>query len=364
MTTGAFDEKERWTAQTCARLEFLSEPRLTALIRDLLAAHPVQYIHVKKVIEKLGDAIPPEFYSDVAEWAVRFDQHAQTVDPFAQSLGRIEYLSSLLPEIPSEHSAWSSLSPIIEVIFGVTALWQAGDTLVLKRVLQYAPLPLALRAMDIMLDIRTLDEGAVRARWRVLCYAAANRSELSKARATQIITAVPLREDLATLSEQVWAKGHLPPDDLSILIHARSHLDEILKESVMSDGQKNFRIGSAGWEIMLHVRWEIKDERWLRDLVAVINHPRVLDNNLGLLLAYLIGMVDGGPTSFADTISQQLLMWLETPPIGIDPFANQSGPFSIIQFNRNPRSEIIERLLQLASSVRKKIDGRDGRKAL
>jgi hypothetical protein len=354
---GAFrlDEKDKWVEPTIARLEFLPESERMALVRDLLNAHPVQYHHVKQVIAKLGDAVPPVLYGDLANWSVRYINYCTTVDRFGGGTDQIEFLAALLAELPSDHEAWKTLWPIVESLFSKSIFLGIGHKQLLRQVLERAPLPLAAEAMNIMLTTPIDDEGDKRGRWRLICDAACSRRELAEGKASAIVGAAPLPEDVVCLRDEEWAKPYIDIDLAVIRSRAHTHLKQILEMSVMRESNGEFQMSSHGSELMFYVQWLNEDVVWLEQLLAVIDNPRVQRVHIALLLAYVRTMVEEGPNPFADLVAPRLLVWLKNPPFGIDPMARWSGVFSSFQYRSRAQPEIIQALAILADVMRPKL---------
>ncbi len=353
---GAFrlDEKAKWIEPAMARLEFLPEPKLTALVHDLLQARPVQYHRVKQVIMKIGDAIPPALYTPAATWSVRYVEHTAKVDRFGGSIQQIEFLLPLLSVLPTDHEAWDILWPIIEFLFRAPLVWQVDHGQLLRRVLTNAPLRLAASGVDLMVGT-SADEGGKRARWQLLRTAAERRPDLGKERAQEIVNSAPLQEDLACLRDDEWAKSYVKIDDAAVRAKAFAHLDRILQKSVVAERQKEFELMPFGWELMFFVRWREDELPWVQRLIDAIENPKVLSGHLDLLLTYLRAMSAEGPNSFAKKVAPHLLEWLKHPPFGIDPMERQSGVFSTFIYNSRTHPSILEELAQLAGTLRSKI---------
>lgn len=354
ITAFRFNEKHRWIEPVLARLEFIPEAALTALLHDLLQARPVQYRHVKRVLEKIGDAIPTALYCDVAHWAVRFVDHTTRVDSFSGGIERIEFLTPLFLVLPEDHAAWNILWPILEQLFQIPPLWQTNHGLLLRRVLIGSPLALAKRGAELMLAI-AVDDGDKRARWRLLQHVAAERPDFGAEMAKHIIAIAPLPEDLVCVRDEDWAKPHLYIDDDAVHARALVHLEGVLKKAVMAEGQKEFTLTSGGWEVMFYVRWHDDDLGWARQLVEAIDHPRVLSSHVQLLLAYLRSMVDNGSHKFADLVAPSLFRWLKVSPVGIDPMAGHSGLFSTLVYRSHHHPQVMEELALLAAMMRPKL---------
>jgi hypothetical protein len=353
ITALRFNENDSWIKPVLVRLEFLPQPALTTLIRDLTHSRPVHFHRVRKIIGVVGDAIPSDLYTEVAGWTLKYVEHATHVDVLGGSAEKVDFLAPLLDVIPENHEAWTMLWPILGELFKKPILWQVGHGDFLRRILDNAPIHLAEKGLRFMLTTNG-DKGDRQARWRLVRDAVAKRPALGLSFGKKIVSTAPTPEDLVCVRDEEWAKPHVNVDEDSVRHKALAHLDTLLKQSVMEEGQKKFSMAPFGWEAMFHVRWRTVDQAAVGKLIDTINHPRVLSSHLDLLLGYLRSMVERGPESFAKVAIPQVLSWLKAPPFGIDPMSDFTGVFSAFVHRSTAQPRIVEELAIMAATIRAK----------
>lgn len=268
-------DSSAWSRQIIAKLELLPVNLLTALVRDMFCAHPIQCREVKKVISVLTDAIPENLLVDLARWSVRYVDLEQANVLLGHEALAIEFWTTLFPMLGEEHEAWGILLPKIQLYISQPMLWQIGRKWFFIGIFKHISLPLAIELGQQMLAIEC-DILGKHARWDILSETAAQRPNFAHIFAERIVLSVARPEENITLIDEAWAAPYLKISNADVKRLICERIRKTLDEAIAPEHARQYSLPVHNSLLMYYVEWSDADADLFRSLISALKNPRLI----------------------------------------------------------------------------------------
>ena len=338
------------------QLEFVPEAVLAQLVESLLCGYPIQMGSAYEALEDLGDLIPERLWPGVARWSIGYADQVRKGLRFGP-LVPLQFWEQILPFVSAELELWDLLLPEMEKLAANPLTWQFDGKRLFRSWLLHAPLAKAKAVGEALLATQTDDAHAVDERQYLLLSAEEDRREFSGSFSRILVNTA--QSDLARLPI-----AHFVPDIEAAKIKTTAKpsvvqaLRAFIARSTPPLAAKQGGLGYGPESLQLDVDWNEDDLPLVTDLASAIDSPQVLAHTLPGLLECLRQLVRMGPVSFAEAIFERYKAWLASPPRGRDVRGMRGGPFSMVQFSDDSRSEIQRALGWLSLQMSQKLGGR------
>jgi hypothetical protein len=349
-------DKDSLVRNAFDQLEFVPEPVLAQLVESLLNGYPIQMRKAYEALEDLGDLIPERLWPVVARWGIGYADQMRKGLRFGPSTP-LQFWEQILPFVSEESELWDLLLPEMVTLASNPFTWLFDSKRLFRAWLLHAPLPKAKAVGEALLATQTDDARALAERRHLLLSTEEERKDFSGS-FSRILIHAP-QSDLAKL-EFV----HFVSDVEAAKIRAAAKpsvvqaLRAFITQSTPPSDAKQIQFTSMSNGPLFDIEWSEGDLPLVTDLVSAIDSPRVLADNIPNLLLCLQSLAYVGPLSFAEATFERYTAWLASPPKGRDVHGTAGGPFSVVQFRDDSRSELLKALGWLSLQMSQKVGAR------
>ncbi len=347
-------EKDFLVQSAIQHVEFASEQVLQSLAEDLFWTYPTQGHTAAELFAVIGDLVPASLWLELAEWSVGYATRSRSGHQWGSKINPLEHWINIVPSLESASDAWKILGPEVIALGRISHCWRGKDSHLLYSWLAWAPIASARDLGQALVDVAATDLGDSFFRAKLICSVEDDRSELGKSFSAELFQRAQLPEERLLLAEHLNDQS---VNELTNEVHERTvrAIRSALQRAAPSTDAKDFSFGTFVPGLNVLKNWD-GSEDLVRELIATINSPNVLQDWLPWLLSTLQILVADGPASVSQIVKPEIATWAKKLPSGRTIVGDVHGPFSIIQSTGTSAGDVAEMLGWLCFQILRQLN--------